>query len=296
MLGNNEGQQKKIIMNIVKKLMLSLVAFWWFIRFEKRDVAPLLFVTDLQVPDTDAMRKFAAKWQGIGIYKLINFVFCKVTYKGNNRSGQMIIAMALPNPNQVVRGVLQLTGDNRNATVVLGRQIIFDCTDNANVTVTTGLLTAATTSVNNYEGARGAEVHEFYRDMIDAFEPILALFNTFVKIPANRSHAISTLQSGGFHVVGTGGRHVAVFGVRNSMVAGEFLLTGDVDPDGAVGIHDWWYSLDNILWTRMRPTKNNHTKMGGFIRGQLVYFRHELITEDVDNPHVMSDPIARTAQ
>src|SRR5271156_4945926 len=119
----------------MKKVILSLVTLWWYISLGKKEVAPLLTVTDLNVPDTKASREFASEWQGIGIYKLVNFVFCKVTYKGRNRSGEMIIAMALPNPNQVVRGVLQLTGDNRNDTVTLGRQIIFDCTGNENVTV-----------------------------------------------------------------------------------------------------------------------------------------------------------------
>ncbi len=209
--------------------------------------------------------------------------------------GMPIILMSLPDPNQVVKGVLNMTGDNKSVTVELGRQIISDCTSNIHVSVASGLLTVATTSVNNYEAAHEPAVHEFYRDMIDAFEPILQLFNTFVKVPANRSHGISTLQSGGFHVVGPGGNHLAVFGVRTSVVAGQFLLTGNVDPDGIRGLHDWWFSLDNINWTRLRPTKNNHTKSGGYTRGQLVYFRHELIVEDVDNPYGLSDPISRTA-
>ncbi len=206
-----------------------------------------------------------------------------------------IVLMSLPDPNQVVKGVLNMTGKNKSETVELGRQIISDCTGNIHVTVVSGLLTLATTSVDDYEDAHGPAVSEYYRAMITALEPILHLFNTFVQNPANRAHAISTLQSGGFHVVGPGGRHLAVFGVRNSVVAGEFLLTGDVDQDDKVGIHDWWYSLDNITWTRLRPTKKNHTKKGGFTRGTLVYFRHELIIDDDDNPYGLSDPISRTA-
>jgi|ERR1035437_6184259 hypothetical protein len=212
------------------------------------------------------------------------------------RYGTYFILPSLPNANQVVKGVLDMTGKNKSETIGTGRQIIFDCTGNPNVPVSVALLAAGTTGIDNYEGAHGTAVAEFYREMINAMEPILALFNNFVKLPINRAHAVSTLQSGGFHVVGPGGNHLAVFGVRNSVVAGEFLLTGDVDQDGKDGFHLWWYSLDNITWVPMRSTKKNKTKMGGFTRGELVYFRHELVIDDDNNPYPISNPISKTAQ
>ena len=40
----------------MKQVILSLVAICWYIRLEKKEVAPLLTVTDLNVADTKAMR------------------------------------------------------------------------------------------------------------------------------------------------------------------------------------------------------------------------------------------------
>jgi len=290
-------------MKKLKTFKLLLVAIQWFLgvdegELEVRDtwsyVAPQPPKKVKVMKNNYSNLLLAMRVNGSRLY---DYVILLVDYvRRRTRYGTYYMMMSLPNANQVVKGVLDMTGDNKSTTIGTGRQIILDCTANPNVTVAAGLLAAGTTGIDNYESARGTAIPEYYREMINAMEPILALFNDFVKLPANRVHAVSTIQSGGFHVVGPGGSHLAVFGVRNSVVAGEFLLTGDVDQDGKDGLHLWWYCIDGTTWIPMRSTKKNKTKMGGFTRGELVSFKHELVIDDDNNPYPVSNPIAKTAQ
>jgi hypothetical protein len=261
----------------MKNLILSLVSLWWFIRLEEvanpNYVPHEIVKKDKHLADTEASRKFVEKWQGIGIYKNINFILCKVTYFGYDRTGGLIILMGLPTTGQVITARLAL-GSVHDGIVTQARNIKTKCTGNPNVTFTTGQITALGVAINAYEDTHGSLREEAFTTLNDMLKNVFLAAISLAAI-ASPDTAISLIQSCGCVVQGVGGKSEQVFDGFPGVASGTIVLVGPAA--GAHAFHEWWTSTDNINWIRIQGTTDANTLITGLTPGVLMYFRHQII-------------------
>ena len=224
--------------------------------------------------DTKKNRLYAAEHEGIGIFKNVVFVFYKIPQYGlRNRAGKMIFLPTLPNPNASVIATLNLSGVH-DADVTLMKLIRTKCTGNAYVTIIIGTLTALDALIDTYENAHGPARAVALVPLVEALNAIMALFQTCANLPANKSNSIVIIQSGGFHVKGKGGAHDRIFAAEYGVNSGEIHLTC---PTNDAACYEWWYSPDNINWTRMQGSTVSETTITGLPVGKIAYFKYQHI-------------------
>jgi hypothetical protein len=274
----------------MKKVIMSLVSLWWFIRLE--EVAAPKFVQDKKekyIADTLANRKFVEKWQGIGIYKNINFVLSKVTYFGYDRTGALIICMALPTTGQVITARLAL-GNVHGDIVTQARNIKTQCTANVWVTFTTTEISNLGIAINAYEDAHGSDRDVKFTALNDMLKNIFLARISEAAI-ADPTNSIVLIQACGCHVQGVGGSKEQVFDGFAGVASGTIVLVGPAG--GQNTFHEWWTSVDNINWVRIQGTVNANTLITGCVPGAPMYFRHQII--NTIGGTGMSDVIMRRA-
>jgi len=188
-------------------------------------------------------------------------------------NAKVIFLMALPKPTGVVTAVLNLPTKHLDCVDVC-QHIRTDCTGNIYVPVDILILEALDVLILAYKNAHGPALKPAFDAMVEALNPIMAMFQTYANIPEHKPFSIVIIQSGNFHVKGVGG------GVRDiweatTGVAGEIKLTAVAGPNNCC--HAWWYSSDGITWVMFYPTPHGRTSMSGLTPGQWAWFRHELI-------------------
>ena len=277
----------------MKNFILSLVSLWWFIRLEEvanPNYVPVEVVKkDKYLADTKASRKFIEKWQGIGIYKNINFVLCKVTYFGRDKFGGLIICMTLPSTGQVITARLAL-GSVHYGIVTQARNIKTKCTGNLSVVFTSTEITNLGLAINAYEDTHGSLREEAFTTLNNMLKNIFLARISLAAI-ASPDTAISLIQSCGCVVQGVGGKSEQVFDGFPGIASGSIVLVGPAA--GAHAFHEWWPSVDNINWVRIQGTTDANTLITGLTPGAAMYFRHQII--DSTGGTGMSDVIMRRA-
>ena len=188
----------------------------------------------------------------------------------------MIIAMSLPDPNAVVKAVLNLSG-NHSADVTLMKLMRTKCTGNIYVVTPAPTLTSLDALILAYENAHGPARPVTLVPLKAALEAIMLTFQLFANLPANKSNSIVIIQSGGFHVMGVGGSHAQIWEVLKSNVAGEILMTFVFCA--APHCYDVWYSTDGIAWVRAEPCIHAHARIGGLVPDSYVWVRYQLILD-----------------
>ena len=57
--------------------------------------------------------------------------------------------------------------------------------------------------------------------------------------------------------------------------SGSIVLIGPAAQQHA--FHEWWSSVDNIVWVRLEGTVNANTLVTGLTPGLKMFFRHQII-------------------
>jgi hypothetical protein len=276
----------KRIINFIIKFLLLLNPFRMeaVIKKKKQKSSLSMRITNMVRSIMSTPENFMSLWQLVRITPFQN----KLRRMGRKNGGVSCFAMmALPNPNQVVTGYLNFPGP-KNENVPHARQMSHDISVSPDITTAPAVLLLLDGSIDAYAGAHGADLVPTYREMVKQFDAILLIYNLFANELINRPMAISILQNGGFHVKGAGGSHASVFGVRNSVISGEMLLT---QPTLAGCSYEWWYSSDGINYVRIQSSSVNHTTLGGLTPGKSAWFKCQHIVGN--NAQGLSDPIER---
>ena len=257
--------------------MLSLVAIKWFIIVNFTRLVMNRIRKTVMVLDDKAGRLKVAENALAGEFQDTEYVFFKLVNKGNDRTGKMIIAMALPNPDASVEAYLVIPR-NHGKAVVLMNDIVAGCTDNIYVSILTADLDSASELIENYNKAHGEARKVTLNLAVEALEVFMAAFQAFANQPANKKNSIVILQSGNFHVKGIGGNHPDIWDAFQSSIAGEVLATA-IKGEGNV-CYDWWISFDNIIWIRMDPTVHNRASFSGLNPHPSVWVKYQLVEAD----------------
>lgn len=274
------------------KLKVFVFLWLWFTRMEKLPNHMVKFVK-ISMPkvnkileNTFANQQFVKNCQGKWKYKDVNFILVNYVRR-RTRYGTYYMMMALPNPNQVVTGYLNFPGDKLH-NVPHAQQMSLDISLSPDITTPPAVLLSLNDAIDAYAGAHGSDLVPTYREMIRQFDAILLIFNLFANELVNRPMAISILQHGGFHVKGVGGNTVSVWGVRNSIISGEMIITAPAE-DGAT--FEWWYSSDGINYARIQPGGLHITKFGGLTPKTSAWFKYQHIMGNT--PMGISIPIEK---
>ncbi|MEI6816428.1 MAG: hypothetical protein WCL14_07435, partial [Bacteroidota bacterium] len=211
-------------MKNLNKVRLFLVSLWWFIRLEEVSIKVVQKKKDEYLPDTESNRKFVEEWQGRGIYKNINFILSQVTYLGYDRTGNLVICMALPTTGQVITARLAL-GKVHGSIVTQARNIKSKCTVNPWVTFTSLEISNLGTAINTYEDAKGAESDVAFNALNNMLKNIFLARIALAAI-GDPTHSIVLIQACGCHVQGVGGSHEQVFDGFAGVASGSIVLVG----------------------------------------------------------------------
>ena len=190
--------------------------------------------------------------------------------------GPIILSVVLPVHS--VKGTLKFPGD------IQGRKdradlILAGCTGNSYVSITTAVITAAQATIDNYDGATPANRPGLYKTMKDYFQNnLLAPFQA--KADSDPVNSVAILNSGNFHVKGQYIPQVHQFTVEKGTESGSVMLTAPGGPTER-HLHDWMYSADGNVWTRLLATCNAYKLVSNLALGKYAYFTHELVVKDV---------------
>jgi hypothetical protein len=276
-------------MKIVNQIRLFVVTFLWYIKMEEVVTTAVAELRNVFLANNHANRLFVKRFQGTERYLDINFVLCKVTYIGRNRAGKMIIAMGLPTTGQVITARLNL-GKTADSITTQARNIKTKITANTWVTFTTLEITTLGTQINTYEDAHGAAKDVAY----NVLNATLKSYLVRIQLAADENttgEQIVIIQSTGCIVQGVGGNHEQVFDGFPGVVSGTIVLIGPAG--GQNTFHEWWSSVDGIIWVRLQGTINANTLVSGCVPGAAMYFRHQII--NAEGGTGMSDVIVRRA-
>lgn len=279
---------KKVIEILILFLLAMIPLLMASYTVKKKNQSRLAWFTNIVRSMMMSPEHFMDLWQLVMLNPFRN----NLRRKGK-RSGYVAYfnMMSMPDPNAVVKGVLNMSGDNKADTVATGRQMVHDWIGNTDVTVPVATTDAATTAIDNYESAHGSDIKPFYIEMIRQLNLVAREFNDYANLPANRARAISILQNAGLHVQGKGGSHESVWGVRNSVVSGEMLITF---PTLTGCSYECWYSSDGINYARIQSGTLNHNSLGGLTPGKSAWFKYQHIVGNTGQG--ISDPLERIVQ
>ena len=276
-------------MKIVNQIRLFVITLIWYIKMERVVTAAVVNLRNVYLLNTFANRLFIMRYQGTEMYKDINFVLCPITYLGRGRVGKMIFMPIMPTTGQVITARLNL-GKTSHDIVTQSRNIKGKITGNTWVIFTTLEISTLGTQINTYEDAHGAAKDVAY----DALNKTLKSYLIRIQAAADANttgEQIVIIQSTGCIVQGVGGSHEQVFDGFPGIATGTIMLIG---PVGGQNIfHEWWSSVDNIIWVRLQGTVNANTMVTGCVSGAAMHFRHQLINSD--GGMGMSDVIVRRA-
>jgi hypothetical protein len=196
-------------------------------------------------------------------------------HKGFYTTKKYFVLMGLPNPDASVEAYLVIHA-NHGKAVVLMNEIVSKCgVGNIYVTTLPATLTAASELIDNYNKAHGPARKVTLGLAVDALEVIMATFQAFADLPANKANSIVIIQSGGFHVKGVGGGHPNIWDAVTGKISGEVDLTF-VMGEGTC-CYDNWYSVDNINWIRADPSIYNSATLTGLVPNSYVWVKYQLI-------------------
>ena len=183
-------------------------------------------------------------------------------------------------PVHKVVGVIKYPRGGFLAQGAHARSILTACTGNANVTIAPGDVTYVDGKITAFQTSTAANRPGTKTKMTEAIEEkLLAPFQA--KANSDPSNSILILQSGGFHCKEQGLRHVTEFAVVNGAVAGEVEAITAGGPARKNHLHNWFWSLDGIIFHWKKSTNKAKTTLSGFNSGDKVYFCTELCIQDV---------------
>jgi hypothetical protein len=170
--------------------------------------------------------------------------------------------------------------------------IVVKASGSTYVTVPGGKITAITTAASNYQNAIPSDEETTFKALNHAVKSVMHLFEEAAY--ADPEHAVTIIQSGGFHAhIGTGpGAHT--FHGEDTATSGEVKLFAPGGPKGKKHHHEWWLSTDGINYTRLQSTDSAETVVHGLTPTTKVWFRHQLIVQD--EPQGLSAPLPWTVR
>ncbi len=196
-------------------------------------------------------------------------------HNAKKKVGYYIILLALPLPIHRVIAVLEMPAGNADRGV-RAKDISVAAAVSTYVAVPPATITALNLLIANYNGATPATRTNLYRLLLNGLNSLMRTFQTAAD--ADSANAIAIIESGAFRVKNVAIRQKQEFEVSNG------LMSGEVDLIAAGGkshtCHDWMYSADGTIFTRMAPTVNAETHKTGLTPGTYAYFTHELVTKD----------------
>ncbi|MEI6815839.1 MAG: hypothetical protein WCL14_04450, partial [Bacteroidota bacterium] len=258
------------------KLRLFVICLVWYVRMKKVVTQSVADLRNVYLANTHANRLFVKRFQGTERYKDINFVLCPITYFGRNRAGNMVMMTTLPSTGQVITARLAL-GKTASEITTQARNIKTRITGNLLVPFTAPEIATLGTEINTYEDAHGAAKDLAYEVMNKTLKAYLLRIQAAADVSV-LGNQIVIIQSCGCVVQGVGGKSEQVFDCFWGIASGSVMLIAPAG--GHHSCHDWWYSLDNITWTRMPPTVDANTMKTELPVGHLAYFRQEIVRSE----------------
>ncbi len=258
----------------MKNFILTVTTLIWYFTMKERAFEKTAEMKIVYLANTAANRLFVRKFQGTERYQNIYFELLKLAYMGRNRNGKMILVPVMPSTGQIITARLAL-GKTSDEIVAQARNIKTKCTNNTSVVFSAIEVATLGTQINSYEDLHGAAKDAAYVIMNTTLKSWLVR----IQFAADSNHTgqqIVIIQSTGCIVQGVGGSHEQIFDCFWGIASGTVML---IAPNGGQhSCHDWWYSGDNITWTRIPPTVEANTMMAGLLIGKSAYFRQETVT------------------
>jgi hypothetical protein len=197
--------------------------------------------------------------------------------RGTHYHGKRVILMAVVLPVHKVTGTIDYPRKIADRKARAEEISTKSATSNW-LTLDPAFTTAFNLTRTDYAGATTANRPGMFTKMNNYTQKIMGIFQEAAD--NDPSNSIAILESGGFHTMDATGGKVKEFGAKNGKASGSADLITAGGPPKKRHLHQWYSSVDGVIFVREQATNDRKTTLLGYEVGKYMYFMVELSVQD----------------
>jgi len=191
-----------------------------------------------------------------------------------NKNGQIILFSAMKLHRKVI-AVMKLKGSKPEITKQVN-DMIDTAEKSTYVDIADDEISALRDLAKKYGDSHAATGESAFTNLNNGMQGMMSKFQIFAN--DNPNLAIVAIKSGGFSVKTITPRGRQKWGAFQTKIEGKIKITHEGCSQRSA--HDWWISVDGVIFYRLCPTTAAETFVEGYRDGTQLYFMHQLITKD----------------